>query len=143
MSNIININDILKPSPLEEEYIQLYGKEFVEDLKRAYLWMRSDMRKQPSAETVVCRRKRKEHKIGDWISVFYVDFRNEDFYSQTIDDSGGKTIHNYGNSPLLKTDNDHNIRYLLSGMYFYDKDKTRKWLDKLLGENEKFWFERV
>ena len=140
---MIDFNEALEPSQLEKDYVELYGQEFVDDLKNAYRWMRRDMQKQLPSDIVVCRRERAYHEIGDWISVFYVDFRNENFYSQTIDDMGGKTIYNYGHSPCLRTENGHNIRYLLSGLYFYDKNKTRKWLSELLGEGEKFWFEKV
>ena len=139
---IIDFNEASKPSQLEKKYAELYSQEFVNDLKNAYHWMKKDMRKQPSSDKIIGRRKRVRHEIGDWISVFYVDFRNENFYSQTIDDIGGKTIYNYGHSPLLKADND-NIRYLLSGLYLYDKNKAKKWLINLLGKGEKFWYEKV
>lgn len=142
-SNVINFEEALIPSRLERDYVELYGQEFVDDLKRAYHWMRRDMRKQPSSDEVVSKRKQRCHEIGEWISVFFVDFKNENLYSQTIDDFGGKTMFNYGHSLRLKTDNDHNIRYLLSGLYFYDKEKAMKWLDRLLGRGEKFWYEKV
>lgn len=141
--NVIDFKEALKPSQLEKQYIELYGQEFVNDLKHAYYWMKRDMQKHLPSDRIVRQREQTHHKIGDWVSVFYVDFRNEDFYSQTIDDMGGKTIYNYGHSPCLGTEKDHNIRYLLSGLYFYDKNKTRKWLKELLGEGEKFWFEKV
>ena len=110
---VINFKEASKPSRLEKDYIELYGQEFVNDLKRAYYWMRWDMQKQPPFDEVISRRKGRRHEIGSWKSVFFVDFRNEDFYSQTIDDFEEKTIFNYGHSPHLKTGNDHNIRYLL------------------------------
>lgn len=136
---VIDARTAFEPSALEKEYTALYGREFVKDLKGAYWWMREDMRKQPPAEKIVRRRRRENHKYGDCITVFYADFPNENLYSQTIDERGGKTIFNYGHSPCLGTDTDHNIRYLLSGMFFYDKGKTRYWLDTLLGEGERFW----
>ena len=140
---IIDLQGALKPSPLEKEYIELYGEEFVKDLKDSYYWMRRDMKKQPPSEKVVAHRRSRHHNIGEWKRIFYVDFRNQDMYSVCIDDLGEKTIYNCGHSPCLKTETDHNIRYLLSGMFFYDKDKTRKWLNELLGPGEKFWFEKV
>lgn len=141
-SNVIYLRDILKPSKLEKQYVKLYGQEFVDDLKHAYYWMRADMLNQLPKEEVASTRRKSSLGKGNYKTVFYVDFRNEDLYSQTIDDFGGKTIHNWGKSPILNIDTDHNIRYLLSGMFFYDKDKTGKWLKNLLGEGEKFWYEK-
>ena len=136
---IVDLSEAI--SELEKEYVKLYGKEFVRDLKNAYRWMKKDMKGQPPVAKIVTRRKRLYH-ISDCITVFYVDFSTESFYSQTIDSFGGKTIHEYRHSPCLKTDTDHNIRYLLSGLLLYDESKAKKWREKLLG-NAKIWFEKV
>lgn len=140
---VIDFQEATKPSALEQEYIRLYGRDFVDDLRQAYLWMKKDMKRQPPAEEIKRRRMHTAHKTGDWITVFFVDLRKENFYSQTIDERGGKTLHNYNQSPCLATDSDHNVRYLLSGLYFYDPDKAKKWLVRLLGEGEKFWYEKA
>ena len=87
---IIDLQGALKPSPLEKEYIEFYGEEFVKDLKDSYCWMRRDMKKQPPSEKVVERRRRRHHNIGEWKRIFYVDFRNQDMYSVCIDDWGEK-----------------------------------------------------
>ena len=140
-NKIIDLTEQLRPSELETEYIARYGAEFVEDLKSAYRWMKNDIKTNYSNEEDIIKRRRTCHKSEIWSAVSYVDFRHQDLYSVTIDEFGGKTIYNYGHSPLLTSEN--NIRYLLSGMYFYDKDKTRKWLNKLLGPGEKFWVTKV
>ena len=140
---ILDFKDLTAPSKLEKEYLELYGSEFVGDLKNAYRYARCEVRKQPPEDAVISRRRRTDHEIGDWYSVFYVDFRNENLYSLIVDDMGGKTLHNHGHSPCLRAKDNRNLRYLLSGLYLYDGDKTEKWLNKLLGSGEKFWVERV
>ena len=139
VTQIIDFAEKTKPSQLETEYVELYGKQFVDDLKRAYWWMKLDMKKQPPQSTVLHRRAKRDHISGEWRSVFYVDFRKGELISVTIDEKGDKTSHNLGHSPCLKaTKNNRNIRYLLSGMFFYDKKKTKEWLDELVGKGEKF-----
>lgn len=141
--NVIDFREARKPSQLEREYVEQYGQEFVDDLKRAYYWMRMEIKKQPSTDEIARKRSRNHHEIGNRVSVFYVDFRREDFYSMTIDEFGYKTKENCGHSPCLRAGDNHNIRYLLSGMFFYDKNKTRKWIDELLGPGEKCWAQKV
>lgn len=140
---VIDFNEALEPSQLEKDYVELYGQEFVDDLRRAYYWMRMEIKKQPQLNEIAHKRSINYHEIGDRVSVFYVDFRREDFYSMTIDEFGYKTKENCGHSPCLKAKNNRNIRYLLSGMFFYDKDKTKKWIDLLLGPGEKCWAQKV
>lgn len=141
--NVLDFEAAKRPSPLEEDYIRTYGQEFVDDLKRAYHWMKRDMQKQPPAEEVARRRRRTYHEVGEWFSVFYVDFRNEIFYSQIIDDMNGKTVDDYGRSPCLNTEDNHNVRFLLSGLYLYDKNRAKKWATELLGDGEKFWIVKM
>ena len=136
---IIDFRESSEPSQLEKEYVKLYGREFVDDLKRAFRWMKMDMRKQPPKAKIAKMRRSLRHS-GGCITAFYVDFRKESLYSQTIDSYGGKTIHEYKHSPCLKTDTNHNIRYLLSGLLLYDEGKAKKWREKLLG-GAKIWFE--
>lgn len=47
---VILFEGIPKPSQLESEYVNLYGREFVGDLKQAFRWMKADMKMQPSEE---------------------------------------------------------------------------------------------
>lgn len=132
----------LKPSSLEEKYLSLYGQELVDDLKRSYYWMRREIEKQPPREEIVARRRKTPHKIGDRISVCFIDFCHENLYTMSIDEFGTKTVSDYGRADRLNIDNGDNLRFLLSGMYFYDREKMIEYLHYFLGKDAKCWCRR-
>ena len=134
---IVNIKAVSGPSQLEKDYISLYGKKFVEDLKYACRLMKHEIKMQPPLDEIIEKRVITPHEIGERVSVFFVDFRHEDFLSMTIDEFGHKTLTNYGDSPCLKTENDDNLRYLISGILVYNQSRARYWLEELIGEGEK------
>lgn len=141
-SKVISLSEALKPSPLEEKYLSLYGQELVDDLKRSYYWMRREIEKQPPREEIVARRRKTPHKIGDRISVCFIDFRREKLYTMSIDEFGTKTVSDYGRADRLNIDNGDNLRFLLSGMYFYDREKMIGYLHGFLGKDAKCWCRR-
>jgi len=142
-SNIIDFAEAKKPTPLEERYRSLYGPEFVRDLKDAYYWMLDDMKKRPPCKVIARKRRLRYHRLGDWSKYFYVDFRHQSLYAQTIDDLNDKTIFNYGESKVLSVDNGDDVRYLLSGVYCYDRNKAKKWLHEILGPEAKILVEEA
>ena len=142
--NTINISEEKEQSPLEKDYIDCYGKEFVEDLNWAYRWMRRDVESQPLTKEEIVKNRSKFTTMGHAESFFFVDMYNMDMYTMTVDDDGGKTIYNYGCSPTLRiANNKNNIRFLLSGIMIYDVDKAKKWLDELLEPGALIWYERL
>ena len=141
-SGIIDLCEAMKPSPLEKKYVSLYGRELVDDLKRAYYWMRREIRRQPPRDEIVKRRRSTPHKIGDRITVCYIDFRRENLYTMSIDEFGCKTVSDYGKADRLRTENGDNLKFLLSGMYFYDREKTKRYLRDFLGEGVKLWYRK-
>ena len=141
-AKIVSLKDASPPTQLEKDYVELYGQDFVEDLKLAFHLMKSDIKRQPPIDEIFQLRDH-YHEEGDRKTVFFVDFRHEDFYSMTIDEYGNKTASNFGASPILYAQNDNNVRYLLSGVFLYDKQKTRKWLDELLEPGAKCWVEVI
>lgn len=138
---IINFQNSLvnNSSNLETEYSRLYGSEFVKDLKTAYDWMLKDFRTQHLKPEAILRR-RKRYAVLKPKKFFFVDFDCNKLVIETIDEFGGKTIHKCNTSILEPNVTNNNLRYLLSGIYLFNKNKAQKWTAELLGEGQKFWY---
>ncbi len=128
--------------PLEEEYTRLYGKALVRDLHWAFRGMEKSMecqKRRISDEDVLRLRRGQRHEYGDWKTVYYVDFIHQCLYSQTRDEWGNKTICPFGDVQMLHGENA--LRYLLSGLFIFDKAKAVAWAEKIFGPGEKIWYE--